>query len=152
MTMGSILYRPMTSDARVQAQHERHLNDRLRRDMPHGSVIIRGGVKQFNNDQLFGLTKLIQEFDDFPPDSEASDLHDTGTLMFEGIKVIWRIEACDGALSESSGNVVPRIKQRVLVIMRACELEWKSLLGDTPHDDSCGELATSRDQHLSVFG
>lgn len=123
MATGSILFHPMTSDARVQAQHERHLNDKLRSEMPHGSVIIRGEAKQFSTGQLFALTKLIQEFDDFPPNSEASDLHETGTLMFEGIKVIWRIEACDGELSESSGNVVPRIKQRILVIIRACELE-----------------------------
>jgi Protein of unknown function (DUF3768) len=114
----------MTSDARVQAQHERHLNDKLRLEMPHGSVIIRGGAKQFSNDQLFALTKLIQEFDDFPSNSEASDLHDTGTLMFEGVEVIWRIEnnANDFTI-ELSGDFDHRIKRRVLVIMRACELE-----------------------------
>lgn len=61
--------------------------------MPHGSVMIRGGAKQFSNDQLLSITQLIQSFDDFRPDSDVSELHDNGVVEFEGIKIVWQIEA-----------------------------------------------------------
>jgi hypothetical protein len=60
--------------------------------MPHGSVRIRGGAKQLSNDQLLGITQLIQSFDDFRPDSDVSELRDNGVVEFEGIKIIWQIE------------------------------------------------------------
>ena len=112
----------MTSDASVQAQHERHLNDKLRREMPHGTVVIRGGAKQFSTDQLHALTMLIQEFDELAFDSEVSDLHNFGRLMFEGVDVVWRIEAVEvgharaSPLRSDCGHL-----QRKVVIMLASE-------------------------------
>lgn len=106
----------MTSDARVQAQHERHLNDKLRREMPHGSVIIRGGAKQFSNDQLFALTKLIQDYDDFLPDKEADDLHDFGALAFQGVDIVWRIEAVHVEHAACSGTS-PTVQRHLIVML-----------------------------------
>lgn len=70
----------------------RKLNDNFRQKIPHGSLRIRGGAKQFSNDQLLSITKLIQSFEYFRPDSDASELHDNGVVEFEGIKIIWQIE------------------------------------------------------------
>ncbi len=124
MAMGSISVLPMTNKLFAEAQSERQLNDKLRREMPHGSVIIRGGVKQFSNEQLVALTELIQDYDDFEPRQRAGDLHDSGTLMFEGVEVIWRIENYDDAVTmETSDDVGHRIDRRVLVVMQACEME-----------------------------
>ena len=111
----------VTSKKDTQAQRERHLNDRLRREMPHGSVRIRGGAKQLSNAQLFSITQLIQSFDDFRPDSDVSELHDNGTVEFEGIKIVWQIEACDDEVSLRGANYtgIPRN----LVIMLAGEIE-----------------------------
>ena len=88
-----LMWALLTSDKDTQARRERHLNDRLRREMPHGSVKIRGGAKQFSNDQLLSITQLIQSFDDFRLDSNVSELHDNGVVEFEGIKIVWQIEA-----------------------------------------------------------
>ena len=89
--------------------------------MPHGSVRIRGGAKQLSNAQLFSITQLIQSFDDFRPDSDVSELHDKGVIEFEGIKIVWQIEACDGEVSFRPSNCtgIPRN----LVIMLAGEIE-----------------------------
>jgi Protein of unknown function (DUF3768) len=81
--------------------------------MPHGSVRIRGGAKQLSNDQLFRITQLIQSFDDFGPDSDVSELHDNGAVEFEGIKIVWQIEANDKGLEHEpyemgDGVITPR--------------------------------------------
>lgn len=108
----------------TEAQQERQLNDTLRREMPHGSVIIRGGVKQVSNEQLVALTELIQNYDDFEPGQRAGDLHDSGTLIFEGEEIVWWIENyADSVTMETSDDVGHRIDRRVLVIMQACEME-----------------------------
>lgn len=119
-----ILVLPMTNEFVAEAQLERQLNDKLRREMPHGSVIIRGGVKQFSNEQLVALTALIQDYDEFEPRLGAGDIHDSGTLMFEGVEVIWRIENhTDAVTMETLDDVGSQNNRRVLVIMQACELE-----------------------------
>ena len=114
----------MTNEFVAEAQLERQLNDKLRREMPHGSVIIRGGAKQFSTGQLVALTKLIRDFDDFEQERGTGVLHDSGTLVFEGVEVIWRIENHTYAVTmETSDDVGHRINRRVLVIMQACALE-----------------------------
>lgn len=124
MAMVSISVLPMTNDFVTEAQLERQLNDKLRREMPHGSVIIRGGVKQFSNKQLVALTELIQDYDEFEPGLRAGDIHDSGTLMFEGVEFIWRIENhTDAVTMETLDDVGSQNNRRVLVIMQACELE-----------------------------
>ncbi len=120
MVLTSVL--PMTNEFVAEAQLERQLNDKLRREMPHGSVIIRGGVKQFSNEQLVALTALIQDYDEFEPRLGAGDIHDSGTLMFEGVEVIWRIENhTDAVTMEALDDVGSQNNRRVLVIMQACE-------------------------------
>ena len=122
MVLISVL--PMTNEFVAEAQRERHFNDKLRHEMPHGSVIIRGGIKQFSNEQLVALTALIQDFDEFEPRLGAGDIHDSGTLMFEGVEVIWRIENhTDAVTMETSDDASHRNVRRVLVIMQACALE-----------------------------
>ena len=81
MAMDLICVR-VTSERDAQAQRERHLNDKLRREMPHGSVRIRGGAKQLSNDQLLGITQLILSINDFRPDSDVSELTDNGAVEF----------------------------------------------------------------------
>jgi Protein of unknown function (DUF3768) len=83
----------VTLDMDTQAQRERHLNDKLRWKMPHGSVRIRGGAKQLSNDQLVGIMQLIRAFNDFGPDSIMGERHNNGAVEFEGIKIVWKIEA-----------------------------------------------------------
>lgn len=119
-----ILVLPMTNEFVAEAQLERQLNDKLRREMPHGSVIIRGGVKQFSNEQLVALTALIQDYDEFEPRLGTGDLHDSGTLMFEGVEVVWRIEKVAAKVAlQLSDDVAHRVERRILVIFKACELK-----------------------------
>ena len=115
-----LMLSPVTSDLATPAKRERHLNDKLRHEMPHGSVVIRGGAKQFSNDQLYALTQLIRDFDDFGFDSDANGLHDSGKLMFEGVEVFWQIDkGVDGSTEESSHHSNLLGIQRKLIIMLA---------------------------------
>ena len=108
----------VTSKRDAQAHRERKLNDRLRREMPHGSVMIRGGAKQFSNDQLLSITQLIQSFDDFRLDSNVSELHDKGVVEFEGIEIVWQIEANGKRFELASPSVDDEAYiQTTLVIM-----------------------------------
>ena len=116
-----LMWALVTSDKDTQVQRERHLNDRLRREMTLGSVRIRGGAKQLSNDQLCHITQLIQSFDDFRPDSDVSELHDNGVVEFEGVNIVWLPEACDEEVSFRPSNCtdIPRN----LVVMLAGEIE-----------------------------
>jgi 6-phosphogluconate dehydrogenase (decarboxylating) len=119
MAMASMWF-PVTSDLTTPTKRERHLNDKLRHEMPHGSVVIRGGAKQFSDDQLYALTQLIRDFDDFGFDSDADGLHDSGKLMFEGVEVVWQIDkGIDGFSAESSHHSNRVGIQRKLIIMLA---------------------------------
>ena len=42
---------------------------------------------------MFDITQLIQSYDDFRPASDVSELHDNGVVEFEGIEIVWQIEA-----------------------------------------------------------
>lgn len=96
----------------------RELNDQFRCDMPHGTVRIKGGAKQLSNDQLVGITQLIQSFDDFRPDSDVSDLHDNGAVDFEGVKVVWQIETdCKALAHEPPETGDSAVRPRFLIIM-----------------------------------
>ena len=105
----------------TQAQRERYLNDRLRREMPHGSVMIRGGAKQFSNDQLLSITQLIQSFDDFRQDSDVSELHDNGVVEFEGIKIVWQIETNAKRFESATHDSINEAPQPSIIIMLAEE-------------------------------
>jgi hypothetical protein len=111
----------VTSKMDSQAQRERHLNDRLRREMPHGSVRIRGEAKQFSNNQLLSITQLIQSFDNFKPDSDVSELHDNGAVEFEGIEVVWQIEANGKRVETAPCDASNEAAQRSIMIMLAEE-------------------------------
>ena len=70
----------------------RSFNDALRHEMPHGSVRISHEVGQrFSNVELRIITQLIQDYA-FGPSEDPDELHDTGIIEFEGVKMIWRIE------------------------------------------------------------
>jgi hypothetical protein len=89
--------------------------------MPHGSVKIRGGAKQFSNDQLVIITQLIQSFDDFRQDGDVGELHDNGVVEFEAVKVVWKIEANGKRFETATYNSKNEAPQPVIIIMLAGE-------------------------------
>ncbi len=81
------------TDQLKQAKRIRRLNDKLRRELPHGSVVISREVgRQFSNDQLQAITELIRRYDVFGPDADPDEWHGYGLIDYDGEKMIWRVE------------------------------------------------------------
>ena len=71
------------TDQLKQAKRIRRLNDKLRRQMPHGSVIISRSLGQmFSNDQLRDITELIRHYDAFGSSGDQEEWHDHGTVEY----------------------------------------------------------------------
>jgi hypothetical protein len=121
------------TDQLKQAKRIRRLNDKLRRELPHGSVVISREVgRQFSNDQLQAITELIRRYDVFGPDADLDDWHDTGVVEFEGVHLVWEIEfrlfRDDGpSLVEQAGAET----ERWLRILLAEEGRTQTLVGAT---------------------
>jgi NAD/NADP transhydrogenase alpha subunit len=91
-----------------RTRHIRELNDQFRREMPHGSVRIRGEAKQFSNAQLAAITQLVRSFDAFRADSDLEDLHAFGAFVFQGFEIVWQIEFSAPELLCSTDEVIAR--------------------------------------------
>lgn len=46
------------TEALTGIEHIREFHDPFHLELPHGSLRIRGGAKQFSNDQLLSITQL----------------------------------------------------------------------------------------------
>ena len=112
-----------------RVKRARSFNDALRHEMPHGSVRISHEVGQrYSNDELRTITRLIQAYDAFGPNEDPDELHDTGIIEFEGVKLVWRIESSSFRHDCSSRDKQPREgTERWLRILLADQDETQTL-------------------------
>ena len=93
-----------------RVKRARSFNDALRHEMPHGSVRISHEVGQrYSNDELRTITRLIQAYDAFGPNEDPDELHDTGIIEFEGVQLVWQIEAWDAVADKTAQKLMLRI-------------------------------------------
>ena len=111
-------------DARAAYAHKISvLNDRLRREMPHGSVMMTHAVAQLDNDKLREITTAIQAFEQFGPDNDPWGEHDFGQVEIDGEAYFWKIDAYDLNLEWGSPDPTEEaVTRRILTIMTAADL------------------------------
>jgi len=108
-------------DARCESIRE--ANDRLRRDLVGGQVLITPGIQALSEDTRAKVFDAIQNFSEF--DVEQNDpygTHEFGAVDVEGEKVFWKIDAYDKNLQYGSPDAAdPSVTTRVLTILLASE-------------------------------
>ena len=111
-------------DARAQYAHKiRVLNDRLRCEMPHGSVMITRAVAQLDNDMLREIASAIKAFEQFGPGNDPWGEHDFGQVEIDGEAYFWKIDAYDLSLEFASPDATEEaVTRRILTIMTAHDL------------------------------
>jgi len=111
-------------DARAAYAHKiQMLNDQLRREMPHGSVMITRAVAQLGNDKLHEIAAAIQAFEQFGPDNDPWGEHDFGQVEIDGEMIFWKIDAYDLNLEFASPDPTEEaVTRRILTIMTAGDL------------------------------
>ncbi|WAJ27851.1 DUF3768 domain-containing protein [Antarcticirhabdus aurantiaca] len=100
----------------------RRLNDDLRVHRRGCSIIITAGIAALGPDGVEDVLDAIARFDDFAAEDEHNGLHDFGTLVVHGVRVLWRIDCYDQRRFSCSPDAAdPGVTWRVLTIMRADE-------------------------------
>lgn len=99
------------------------LNDRLRREMPHGSVMITHALSQLDNDKLREIASAIQAFEQFGPGNDPWGEHDFGQVEIDGEAYFWKIDAYDLNLEFASPDPTHEaVTRRILTIMLPSDL------------------------------
>lgn len=103
----------LTNPARVRA-----LNDTFRRSFTGGRVVVSAGVVLLPEDTRTAALAAVRAFDCFDADNDPHGEHDFGALTVAGVRVFWKVDAYDwaltGALPDPSDPAVPI---RVLTVM-----------------------------------
>lgn len=114
-------------DDEARAEHSqklRDLNDQLRREMPHGRVMLTRAVAALDPITLAAIISAIREFDDFTPDCDPAGFHDFGQVFAgDAAPYFWKIDAYDVDLQWGSPDPTDEsVTRRILTIMTADDL------------------------------
>jgi hypothetical protein len=93
------------------------LNDRFRGMAL--DVTLTQGVTHTIGD-LVGLLKAVEQFDDFNEDNDPYGEHDFGSLVWQGEKILWKIDYYDQALKYGEDPLSPKCK-RIMTVMLTTE-------------------------------
>lgn len=101
----------------------RDLNDQLRREMPHGSILLTRAVAQLDDTAIRAILRLVQEFNDFTPDNDPWLEHDFGQVTIDGTSFFWRCDAYDLDLQWGSPDPTDEtVTRRILTVMTSEDL------------------------------
>jgi hypothetical protein len=110
------LYPP--SDATRMAR----LNDRFRRTLKGGRVVMSAGVEALTENAKAVLLLKVAAFEDFTVDNDPHSEHDFGSIDLLGEKYFWKIDYYDPHCRHGSEDPTdPDKTTRVLTIMRTEE-------------------------------
>lgn len=101
----------------------RRLNDALRRgDSADGTILITSGLQAKGVAFVEAVISAVAAFDAFTADNDPYGEHDFGALDVEGERVLFKIDACDLAMTAASSDPNdPAVTHRAMTIMLACE-------------------------------
>ena len=88
-------------------------NDNFRR---HGEMYVTRGVRKLQG--FYGLMHTIRHFDNFTESNDPYGERDFGSLLWEGVRVLWKIDYYDPTLHFYCDPLSPRCK-RVMTVMLA---------------------------------
>jgi uncharacterized protein DUF3768 len=105
-----------------QTRRIRDLNDRFRRSMRGGKVVMTRGVADFDPMRIAVLLDRVRGFDAFTPDNDPHREHDFGAFEEGGERFFWKIDYYDKEMAFGSSDATnPDVTTRVLTLMRADE-------------------------------
>jgi hypothetical protein len=112
-------------DRQDDSRHEnvciiRDINDKLRREMPHGRVLLTRAIANLDPSIAVAIVCAVREFDAFTPDNDRWGEHDFGQIQIGGETYFWKIDAYDVELEfESPDPTDDAVTKRILTIMTA---------------------------------
>jgi len=100
----------------------RTLNDKLRRELIGGRVMVTPGITAEGGDFLRAVLVAISQFADFNPDNDPYDEHDFGAVDVCGQRVFWKIDYYNADLMTGCDRPEDPLRcTRVMTIMLAEE-------------------------------
>ncbi len=98
------------------------LNDRFRKTLFGGKVLLTAGITAFSQEQQQAILAQIQSFTDFTSENDPYGEHDFGTFEYHGVRIFWKIDYYDLSLTYGSEHPEdPTQTVRVLTVMLAEE-------------------------------
>lgn len=100
----------------------RDLNDRFRRSLRGGRVVMTPGIDALGSQRLHAILTKVTGFNGFTSDNDPHGEHDFGAFDDAGERVFWKIDYYDSTLTSGSPDPSdPDRTCRVLTIMLASE-------------------------------
>jgi Protein of unknown function (DUF3768) len=112
------------SDAPAKSATERirELNDKFRRNLQGGKVLVTAGVDALGPERVQAILKRVTEFNAFTPDNDPYGEHDFGNFEDGGERFFFKIDYYDEHLEHGSEDPAdPDRTSRVLTVMLASE-------------------------------
>ena len=115
---------PQTEKARASRSLKlRTLNDKLRRTLPHGRVLLTSSVGQLPSEDIRQILELVRAFDAFTSDNDPWDEHDFGKISFGDAQYFWKIDAYDLNMEYGSPDPTDEtVTKRVITVMTEFDL------------------------------
>jgi Protein of unknown function (DUF3768) len=106
-----------TKTSRIRA-----LNDKLRRTLTDGTVVMTPGIAALGREAIERIAKTITVFDDFCHANDPHQEHDFGSFEADGHAIYFKIDYFDNDLVYHSPDPSdPAVTRRVITIMLADE-------------------------------
>jgi Protein of unknown function (DUF3768) len=108
----------MSEDDTDRTAKVRALNDKLRREVMGGQILITPGVAALGPEKVVHIWETVARFETFTEDNDPHGEHDFGSFEFEGASVLWKIDYYDSSLEFGSDDPAdPDKTTRVLTIL-----------------------------------
>lgn len=100
----------------------RYLNDRLRRFMSTGEVVLTQSILALDRNTMISVANAVRRFSDFTDTNDPYGEHDFGKVEHNGQSYFWKIDYYDKEKKQGSPDPTdPAVTTRVLTIMLAEE-------------------------------
>jgi len=100
----------------------RDLNDAFRKTGIGGRIMLTIGIRELGEPAIKAIIEKIRKFDEFNRNNNPHGEHDFGSIINDGVKVLWKIDCYDRNLEYGSPDPSDAsITTRVMTIMCADE-------------------------------
>ena len=107
---------------KTQSDAIRDLNDRFRRTLNGGSLMLTAGIVALGAEVQARIIAAVQAFDAFTPDNDPYGEHDFGSVKINGERVFFKFDYYDlNRAMHSEDPADPSKTERVLTIMLSSE-------------------------------
>lgn len=112
----------MTDTILIDSQQIAHLNDRFRRTLLGGRVLLTAGISSLPENDQQAILAQVQAFNAFNTHNDPYGEHDFGCFAYQNQRIFWKMDYYDPTLTYGSDNPAdPDCTIRVLTVMLAEE-------------------------------